>query len=395
MAWTAPRTWVSGELVSASLMNTHVRDDMLETAPAKVTTKGDSVWGTGANAIARLPVGSNSQVLVADSSASQGVSWTTQIGFNESSRDLTLGDGTGTIWEFIFDTAAESQRQIVWQTNGSARWVVGTPSSPAESGGNAGSDFAIVSRTDIGAVLRTNLFIERSGGLVCVNDNANANMVAGVTIQQEDADNEILALKSSDVAHSFTSETETDTFGRFQKQVSSEGGLIIDGFTEGSSGGLVLAANNGAGIATKGNSSLGGVIVASFLISGSARGSHNANENLFVIRDNATTVWIVDKEGDTHRDGTDNTFDDHDDVQLIRALDHALSPAKIIRNEFDAFLKYNRGDLIKAGILSQGNFINESQLLRLHSGAFWQMSEKISRLESRLDNAMALLGAGG
>lgn len=27
-AWTTPRTWVSGELVTASMMNTHVRDNL-------------------------------------------------------------------------------------------------------------------------------------------------------------------------------------------------------------------------------------------------------------------------------------------------------------------------------------------------------------------------------
>lgn len=28
MAWTAPRTWVAGETVTAALMNTHIRDDL-------------------------------------------------------------------------------------------------------------------------------------------------------------------------------------------------------------------------------------------------------------------------------------------------------------------------------------------------------------------------------
>lgn len=28
MAWTTPRTWVPGELVTASMMNTHIRDNM-------------------------------------------------------------------------------------------------------------------------------------------------------------------------------------------------------------------------------------------------------------------------------------------------------------------------------------------------------------------------------
>ena len=29
MAWTQPRTWVAGELVTAAIMNTHVRDELL------------------------------------------------------------------------------------------------------------------------------------------------------------------------------------------------------------------------------------------------------------------------------------------------------------------------------------------------------------------------------
>jgi hypothetical protein len=33
MAWTAPRTWVAGETVSAALMNTHVRDNLLMVDP--------------------------------------------------------------------------------------------------------------------------------------------------------------------------------------------------------------------------------------------------------------------------------------------------------------------------------------------------------------------------
>ena len=28
MAWTSPRTWTTGELVTAALMNTHVRDNL-------------------------------------------------------------------------------------------------------------------------------------------------------------------------------------------------------------------------------------------------------------------------------------------------------------------------------------------------------------------------------
>lgn len=30
MAWTTPRTWVAGEVVTASIMNTHVRDNLID-----------------------------------------------------------------------------------------------------------------------------------------------------------------------------------------------------------------------------------------------------------------------------------------------------------------------------------------------------------------------------
>ena len=30
MAWTAPRTWVTGEIVTAAIMNSHVRDNQTD-----------------------------------------------------------------------------------------------------------------------------------------------------------------------------------------------------------------------------------------------------------------------------------------------------------------------------------------------------------------------------
>ena len=73
MAWTAPRTWVVGEVVTAALGNVHWRDNLLQTAPALVTTKGDIVVATAANTIARLAVGANNRVPIADSAEATGL----------------------------------------------------------------------------------------------------------------------------------------------------------------------------------------------------------------------------------------------------------------------------------------------------------------------------------
>ena len=69
MAWTAPRTWSAGELVTAALLNTHVRDNLLVTGVAKVTTAGDLTYATAANVVARLALGTRGQTLVSGASA--------------------------------------------------------------------------------------------------------------------------------------------------------------------------------------------------------------------------------------------------------------------------------------------------------------------------------------
>ncbi len=51
MAWTAPITWVGGSVPTAALLNAQIRDNMLETIPAKATTEGSIFVATGVNAI--------------------------------------------------------------------------------------------------------------------------------------------------------------------------------------------------------------------------------------------------------------------------------------------------------------------------------------------------------
>ena len=54
MSWTSPRTWATSEVVTSSMMNTHVRDNLLETAPGKASAAGQTPWSTAANAISMV-----------------------------------------------------------------------------------------------------------------------------------------------------------------------------------------------------------------------------------------------------------------------------------------------------------------------------------------------------
>lgn len=56
MAWTAPMTAVANTVFTAAQFNTHIRDNLAETAPAKATAAGRIFVTTGANSIAERPL---------------------------------------------------------------------------------------------------------------------------------------------------------------------------------------------------------------------------------------------------------------------------------------------------------------------------------------------------
>ena len=93
MAWTTPRCWSIGEVVTAAIMTTHVKNNFDVTAPAVLTTAGDILYASGANAPARLAKGTNGNIL---HQASCVPAWTASPSFT----GLTLSgalDVNGTI----------------------------------------------------------------------------------------------------------------------------------------------------------------------------------------------------------------------------------------------------------------------------------------------------------
>lgn len=56
MAWTSPMVFVPGAVLTAAQMNTHLRDNLLELAPAKTSQAGSIVMGAGYNKVdERIP----------------------------------------------------------------------------------------------------------------------------------------------------------------------------------------------------------------------------------------------------------------------------------------------------------------------------------------------------
>lgn len=149
MAWTAPRTWVVGEVFTAALANTHIRDNMLETAAAKVTTAGDIVQATAANALARLGMsghggkflranaGATALEYAAMSDAVPGPLWGTSFGTIYRARlgaqESIYGAGTPGL---LFDGNSG------WTTNGTLIRITVSPTTVATGDMNSASDKA-------------------------------------------------------------------------------------------------------------------------------------------------------------------------------------------------------------------------------------------------------------
>jgi len=162
----------------------------------------------------------------------------------------------------------------------------------------------------------TNGLVKFGAGNVYFNDIlfigdsnvANTKMTTGITIDQGASDNEILAFKSSDVAHGMTSTFETDTYGAFGKTEGNGGGLTIYGLTDTHATAQMPLAFSAYSFnnlnAVKTTAALAAISVTAFEISGTGITNVVANGNVFAVRARiggaTSTLFIVDANGDAH-----------------------------------------------------------------------------------------------
>ncbi len=207
-------------------------------------------------------------------------------------------------------------------------------------------------------------------------------------IQQDTNDDPMIYLRSSgDVAHGMTAICPTDVYGIISKNNAANGGLAIQAFADTGSTSMVQFGTAVTADTAKSTSAVSPFIIASYLKNGTSRDMMSSNGNILAVRSGANTKFIVDAEGDIHYDGTANTYDDHDDVAMLRAINLAINPAGLIRDEFDRFVAVNREMLAAAGLVTFNDdgdgrhFVNMSGIQRLLMGAVWQMHKRVTDLE--------------
>lgn len=141
-----------------------------------------------------------------------------------------------------------------------------------------------------------------SSGMYIGGDFTNARQTVGLTLDQGAADNGILSGKSSDVAHGVTDFAETDTFFEIKKNEATSGGLGVRGFSSAGIGvditGIAVTDNT-----TKSTSGAAYVHINAYKKSGTTAGATGANANIAAIRNNDSSQWLCDAEGDVWQNG--------------------------------------------------------------------------------------------
>lgn len=229
-------------------------------------------------------------------------------------------------------------------------------------------------------------------GALLIGDTANAEQTVGLTINQGANDDEIIALKSSDVAHGMTDLTETDSFVCLYKQTAASGGLTMRGLTE-SEIGLNFIGDATADDTGKSTSANAAIQISGRKKTGTTSGVMGTNANLLAVRDHNTTRFILDKEGELHSDaviGAGNDWDEWDDLALAADL------SRLPRAKWDETLKYHAEDLERAGLITlsidedgiQHAFVKHKAMLLFYACCFREVGQKFARYEE------ALIGLG-
>ena len=168
--------------------------------------------------------------------------------------------------------------------------------------------------------------VTNSGIVQIYDDTANAKMSHGLTINQAAEDSEILAFKSSDVAHAMTDFEEADTFGRIAKTNGGAGGLGIRGFRDADSGAqeaVALEGILGEAALTTDSTGTGAVVqIVGAVTDGSAGVTTVANGgNLFSVQNWGVQRVIIKGDGTVHASDTSwaTALDDMPDALAGRA----------------------------------------------------------------------------
>jgi len=148
LSYTTYRTWVTGEIVTAALLNAQIKDNGLLTAPAIMTAQGDLMYGSAANAPARLAKDANATRSLTNTGTSNNPAWAQVALATGVSGTLPVANG-GTGATSLSDKAVLISQDSGTDTVGavaltsSGQLIIGGTGGPAAATITAGTNITV------------------------------------------------------------------------------------------------------------------------------------------------------------------------------------------------------------------------------------------------------------
>lgn len=140
MAWTTPITWVGGQVPTAALLNAQIRDNLLESMPAKATIEGQIFVGNGPNSITtRIP----DAKYVLDTGTTTSTSYT-NLATTGPSVTVTHGVMAIVFWSCALQNSTDNfETRMSWEMSGSNVRAAGDTWSIMQNGIPASNQWRI------------------------------------------------------------------------------------------------------------------------------------------------------------------------------------------------------------------------------------------------------------
>ena len=291
---------------------------------------------------------------------------------------------TGSI--YVGNTSGDANNVIWLGANTNNLYLI----AASNAGAAIGTGIIFRTHTAAGGSSNDRVKINSEGEVEIGTTFDNTKMTIGLTINQGANNDEILALKSSDVAHGITDYAETNTYANWIKASTTLGGVAFRGFTEDTVA-LMLQGYGVTDNTTKTTAGRAYVEVEAFKKSGTGRADPGADANLFVVKQGTTTRFIWDSEGSAHADVEWIAFDEHDDVGVLSKLENAmLAWQDPVKRSFVDFLGQHQADLETLEIVhfdreNPGHaMVNTTRLSMLLVGAARQQAGKLAEAQRRI-----------
>lgn len=288
---------------------------------------------------------------------------------------LTTGD-SGRLW---IDSNNNNSLKVYDDVAGD--WedvaIVGAAGDFTVSGDlTVGDDLIVTDNVVISGYIR----IEPGGGrgFATGGEDAPDCVEGGICLNQGSDSGHILTFKSSAVAHGITAVAETDTYGLFELQDSTYGGLSVEGFSEWEIAVQLYAVATDENTITNQNAAAP-ISLSSRKKYGNGFGPVSDNANILVVKNSVYTRFLVKGDGDIYYDGANQgSYDNEDDLALVKAAN---------RFKVDS---PGRKRLEELGIIVNG-FVSNRKMSWLTLGAIGQLYEMFKAEVSFLRDKIAIL----